>query len=51
MKTKNLYIGLAAAAAIIVAFLMLGPLYVIQEGSQAVITRFGLSIRLPFTPN
>lgn len=41
MKTKNLYIGLASAAAIVIAFLMLGPLYVIQEGSQAVITRFG----------
>lgn len=41
MNTRKVLIGLACAAAIVVVFLLMGPFYVVDEGSQAVVTRFG----------
>ena len=38
---KKFWITLIVIAALIVVFLMMGPLYIINEGSQAVVTRFG----------
>ena len=58
MKQKNLYSIFIAAAVVIAAFLMLGPLYIVNEGTQVVITRFGkiidtktnagLYVKMPF---
>ena len=58
MKKNKLYITLGVIAAIIVILLAAGPLYIINEGEQAVVTRFGqivtshthagLYIRVPF---
>ncbi|MCR4713638.1 MAG: protease modulator HflC [Treponemataceae bacterium] len=55
---KKFWITLIVIAAIVVVFLMMGPLYIINEGSQAVVTRFGeivdshteagLYIKVPF---
>ena len=57
-QNKKLFITLAAAAAVVVIFLMMGPFYIINEGYQAVVTRFGgivsthteagLYFRIPF---
>ena len=57
-QNKKFFITLAAAAAVVVIFLMMGPFYIINEGYQAVITRFGgivsthteagLYFRIPF---
>lgn len=41
MKTKQAYAALGAVAVIVAVFLMLGPLYIVNEGTQAVVTRFG----------
>ncbi len=41
MKAKKFYVGLAIVVALLVVFLMMGPLYVVNEGSQVVVTRFG----------
>jgi len=41
MKTKQAYAALGVVAVIIAVFLMLGPLYIVNEGTQAVVTRFG----------
>jgi len=38
---KKLLIGLTVIVALLVLFLMMGPFYIIDEGSQAVVTRFG----------
>ena len=38
---KKLLIGLIVIVALLVLFLMMGPFYIIDEGSQAVVTRFG----------
>ena len=38
---KKFWITLIVIAALVVVFLMMGPLYIINEGSQAVVTRFG----------
>lgn len=38
---KKRWINLAAVAALVVAFLMMGPFYIVNEGYQAVVTRFG----------
>ncbi len=38
---KKIWITLAVVVALLVAFLMLGPFYIVNEGEQAVITRFG----------
>ena len=56
-QNKKFFITLAAAAAIFI-FLMMGPFYIINEGYQAVVTRFGgivsthteagLYFRIPF---
>lgn len=58
MKMKKFWITLIVIAALVVVFLMMGPLYIINEGSQAVVTRFGeivdshteagLYIKVPF---
>ncbi len=58
MKMKKFWITLIVVAALVVIFLMMGPLYIINEGSQAVVTRFGeivdshteagLYIKVPF---
>ncbi|MBR1911091.1 MAG: protease modulator HflC [Treponema sp.] len=59
MKTKkNFYIVLGIIAICLIAFFSAGPLYIINEGNQAVVTRFGqivqtrtqagLYIRIPF---
>ena len=40
-QNKKFFITLAAAAAVVVIFLMMGPFYIINEGYQAVVTRFG----------
>lgn len=55
---KKFFVTLTVIAAIVVIFLMMGPLYIINEGSQAVVTRFGeivdshteagLYIKIPF---
>jgi len=55
---KKFWITFIVVAAIVVVFLMMGPLYIINEGSQAVVTRFGeivdshteagLYIKVPF---
>jgi HflC protein len=55
---KKFWITLIVIAALVVLFLMMGPLYIINEGSQAVVTRFGeivdshteagLYIKVPF---
>ncbi|MBO4509356.1 MAG: protease modulator HflC [Spirochaetaceae bacterium] len=55
---KKFWITLIVIAALVVVFLMMGPLYIINEGSQAVVTRFGeivdshteagLYIKVPF---
>ena len=55
---KKLWITLIVIVALVVVFLMMGPLYIINEGSQAVVTRFGeivdshteagLYIKVPF---
>ena len=57
-QNKKFFITLAAAAAVVVIFLMMGPCYIINEGYQAVVTRFGgivsthteagLYFRIPF---
>ena len=57
-QNKKFFITLAAAAAVVVIFLMRGPFYIINEGYQAVVTRFGgivsthteagLYFRIPF---
>ena len=57
-QNKKFFITLAAAAAVVVIFLMMGPFYIINEGYQAVVTRFGgivsthteagLYFRIPF---
>ena len=41
MKTKQAYAALGTVAVIVAVFLMLGPLYIVNEGTQAVVTRFG----------
>lgn len=41
MKIKKLYITLGIIAVLFVLFLMMGPLYVVDEGTQCVVTRFG----------
>lgn len=38
---KKFIIGLVIAIAIVFVLLMMGPLYIIEEGSQVVVTRFG----------
>jgi membrane protease subunit HflC len=38
---KKVWLNLAIIAAIIIVFLMLGPFYIVDEGTQAVVTRFG----------
>jgi membrane protease subunit HflC len=58
MKMKKFWITLIVIIALVVVFLMMGPLYIINEGSQAVVTRFGeivdshteagLYIKVPF---
>ena len=57
-KKKKFFITLAVIAAAIFIFLMMGPFYIINEGYQAVVTRFGgivsthteagLYFRIPF---
>lgn len=57
-QNKKFFITLAAVAAVVVIFLMMGPFYIINEGYQAVVTRFGgivsthteagLYFRIPF---
>ena len=57
-QNKKFFITLAVIAAAIVIFLMMGPFYIINEGYQAVVTRFGgivsthteagLYFRIPF---
>lgn len=57
-QNKKFFITLAAIAAAIFIFLMMGPFYIINEGYQAVVTRFGgivsthteagLYFRIPF---
>lgn len=57
-QNKKFFITLVAAAAVVVIFLMMGPFYIINEGYQAVVTRFGgivsthteagLYFRIPF---
>lgn len=57
-QNKKFFITLAATAAVVVIFLMMGPFYIINEGYQAVVTRFGgivsthteagLYFRIPF---
>ncbi|MFI3257343.1 MAG: protease modulator HflC [Spirochaetales bacterium] len=41
MKAKKTYITLAVIAVLLVAFLMMGPFYIVNEGTQVVVTRFG----------
>lgn len=41
MKSKKLYAILIAIAVLVVIFFMMGPLYIVNEGTQVVITRFG----------
>ena len=41
MKSKQLYATLAMIAILVTAFLLIGPLYIVNEGSQAVVTRLG----------
>ncbi|MDR3284548.1 MAG: protease modulator HflC, partial [Treponema sp.] len=38
---KKLWINVIIIAALIIVFFMLGPLYIVNEGTQAVVTRFG----------
>ena len=57
-QNKKFFITLAVIAAVIFIFLMMGPFYIINEGYQAVVTRFGgivsthteagLYFRIPF---
>ena len=57
-QNKKFFITLAVIAAAIFIFLMMGPFYIINEGCQAVVTRFGgivsthteagLYFRIPF---
>ncbi len=58
MNNKKLYVTLGAIALAIIIFLMMGPLYIVNEGTQVVVTRFGqivntrtdsgLYIKVPF---
>jgi membrane protease subunit HflC len=58
MKMKKFYITLSVIVVLFALFLMMGPLYIVNEGTQCVITRFGeivntrtqagLYIKLPF---
>ncbi len=58
MNNKKLYITLGAIALALIIFLMMGPLYIVNEGTQVVVTRFGqivntrtdsgLYIKVPF---
>ncbi len=41
MNNKKLYVTLGAIALAIIIFLMMGPLYIVNEGTQVVVTRFG----------
>ncbi len=41
MKAKKFYVGLAVVIAVLIIFLMMGPLYIVNEGTQVVVTRFG----------
>ncbi len=57
-KNTKAYFSIAMVALLIILFLMAGPFYIINEGEQAVVTRFGsitasrttagLYIRVPF---
>ena len=38
---KKLLISLTVVIALLVVFLMMGPFYIVDEGSQVVVTRFG----------
>lgn len=38
---KKIWITLGIVAVLLIAFLMLGPFYIVNEGEQAVVTRFG----------
>ena len=38
---KKLWISIAVVVALLVIFLMMGPFYIVNEGYQAVVTRFG----------
>ncbi len=38
---KKLIIGLAVALVLVVGFLLMGPFYVLDEGQQALVLRFG----------
>ena len=38
---KKFWIGFAIAVAVVIIFLMMGPFYIVNEGTQAVVTRFG----------
>lgn len=40
-SSKKFWIGLITIFAVILIFLMMGPLYIINEGEQVVVTRFG----------
>ena len=38
---KKVWTSLIIVVVLLVAFLMLGPFYIVNEGYQAVVTRFG----------
>ena len=38
---KKIWISLAVVVVVLIAFLLLGPFYIVNEGHQAVVTRFG----------
>ena len=40
-KTKGFYFKLAAAAFVLILFFATGPFYIVEEGNQSVVTRFG----------
>jgi len=41
MKTKKFYIWITVIIILIISFFMMGPFYIINEGTQVVVTRFG----------
>ncbi len=41
INNKKLYVTLGAVIVALVIFLMMGPLYIVNEGTQVVVTRFG----------
>ena len=46
MKNKKLITTLVIVAVFLVVFILLGPFYILYEGQQSVVTRFGKIVEI-----